>query len=177
MQLDKYSDLIETATAAGIGFLAYVKTSTAKFEGQGGLNSTNYTLFSKGRVEDSIALFIGSNNMGKIDKSYLTNGATARPNQAFPNPLKAFNFTTYAGVAVLLADKILKETVPNKYYKSLPAIPQFVHGAGIGLLVGGIIGGIWDPDPTANLRPGIPNSAPYAPSPRATISQVGLSWS
>jgi hypothetical protein len=136
---EKTSNLIEKGTAAGIGFLSFVKTSTAKFES---MNPTGYGLLSRHRIEDSIACIIGGDNLKSIDA-----GSTSGTTMQF-HPLNAINYTTEVGIGVLVTDWAMRSLVPHKYYKGLPIVPDFVRGAGIGLLVGGIVGGIFDPAPS-----------------------------
>ncbi|MGD0645909.1 MAG: hypothetical protein ABSA75_13465 [Candidatus Bathyarchaeia archaeon] len=137
----KTGKLIEKGTAASVGFLSFVNAATQKFSYGAG-----YPVWSKSRIEDAIACVVGGTAVQSLDSTY---SAGVRNIQGFQlKPLSAINPTTEAGIAVLVTDWALKEALPNKYYKSLPVVPDVMKGAGIGLLVGGIIGGLFDPAPS-----------------------------
>jgi hypothetical protein len=141
----KTGSMIENGTAAGIGFLAFVNAATSKFAPNYKANNSPYPVWGKRRIEDAIACIISSPNMKAIDSTFAGNDS---PTAFALHPLAAFNTTTFTGIGVLAADWAIKEVMPNKYYKSIPMLPDLVKGAGIGLLVGGIIGGIFDPAPS-----------------------------
>lgn len=150
---EKTSNLIQGGTAAAFGFMSWIKTATAKFENvqpTGG----KYGVFDKNRVEDAIMLMIGPEAMRAIDPSFAGGGS-----QAFPNPLGAFNPTTFTGAGFLIADYVLKKALPPKYYKNLPVIPEVIKGIGIGVTVGGVIGGIWDPAPSPSYIKAVQNGS------------------
>lgn len=171
----KTNSLIETGTAVTAGFFGFVSAATAKL-------NPKPNAFSKTGIEYALAMVVGGNNITRIDPSFGDN--PIEPKLDFMGP---FNDVTYAGIGLLAADWILKNEVPAKYYKNLDGVPSVVHGAGIGLLVGGIIGGLFDPpEPQLQVTYGkaaMSNAGVNVPNIRASGSaagfgkQGGLSWS
>lgn len=127
---------IETGTAVGTGVLAWEYEATKKYSQQVGYQG----LFSKGRFEDALSGFVGSDTVRKIDPAYTGQG------KAQFSLFGAINKTSLSGVAILIADSILKSAVPQ--YKSLDVFPSIIKGAGMGMTVGGIVGGMFDPNPS-----------------------------
>jgi hypothetical protein len=165
------SNLIGNSITAATGFFGFVSAATQKFP-----QGPAYSVFSVHRIEDALACVVGGSTIAKIDPSCGTT-ANIKPSFSLTGPL---NNTTYTGAGLLIADWALREFAPNKYYKSLPAIPEAVKGAGVGMLIGGIIGGLFDPEP--QLKPNTTSTfagttaGVAVPSPRGYPSQGGLSW-
>lgn len=156
---EKHEKLIEGVSAAGIGFVSFVKAATMKWESSvynqpGGLHYP-YSLLGKHRIEDALAGIVGGDNVRKMDSTY--DGAA----KATMNPLAILNKITIAGIAVVIADSLLNE-VPQ--YRNLPAVSSIVKGAGLGAAIGGAIGGFFDPEPprsnVGNPYTGNPNPQP-----------------
>jgi hypothetical protein len=145
MEIDtKTSGYIEAGAAAGFAFMSWVKTATQKYEAYNAANvSLSYSIFAKRRIENALALMVGDPAVKALDPTY-TGGVT----QVFPNPIGALNTNTAIGAGLLVTDYILRNFVSAKYYKHLPVIPNLVRGTGIGVTIGGIIGGMWDPEPS-----------------------------
>jgi hypothetical protein len=141
----KTGNLIENASTAGFGFLGFVNAATSKFAGNYASNNASYSVFSKQRIEDALSCIVGKGNVAKLDSSYTQSYAPTAPSI---HPMSALNMTTYYGLGTVIADWALREVAPAKYYKSVPILPDVVKGAGVGLLIGGIIGGIFDPNPS-----------------------------
>jgi len=130
---DKQEGWIETGTAIGTGILAWEASATSKYAANYGKGS----LFTKWRFCDALAGLIGNGLVKKIFPDY-TGQADMNPNL-----MGAINKTSMTGAALLAIDAIVKAIVPE--YKKLPAVASIVRGAGMGLLGGGIVGGIFDP--------------------------------
>jgi hypothetical protein len=129
---------IETGTAVGTGILAWENAATAKWAQKVG--PTYGSLFSKNRFCDALAGIIGNQATKAIVPSW-TGVADMHPNL-----FGALNKTSLSGAAILVADAILREVIPQ--YNRLDGIPSIVKGAGMGILGGGIVGGIFDPNPS-----------------------------
>ena len=142
---EKTGHLVENAATAGIGFLAFVNAATSKFAGNYATNGQAYSLIGKQRIEDALSCIVGSGNVKALDSSYTQSYAPTVPSI---HPMMALNNTTYAGIGLLVTDYALRTVAPAKYYKSIPIVPDLMKGEGIGLLVGGVIGGICDPNPS-----------------------------
>jgi hypothetical protein len=138
---DKTTNLVHTATAVGVGVIAWENAATAKWAANNPVQP--YSLFSMYRFKDAVCGLVGKNIAAKIfnDPSMSGRGADFKP-----TPFGAINQTSIAGIGVSIANKILTEAWPA--YRKLPLIPELIGGAGLGLAVGGIIGGIFDPNPS-----------------------------
>jgi hypothetical protein len=132
---------ITTGVAVGTGILAWEAAATAKFAPWAKANNVPYGLLTQHRFADALGLTIGYDAAHAIFPSE----PCAKGYQTF-NLMGAVNKTSMTGVAVLVADAILREVVPE--YKKLDGIPSAVKGAGLGLTAGGIIGGVFDPNPS-----------------------------
>jgi hypothetical protein len=130
---------IQTLSAIGIGVLAWEQTATAKYAQ---FNPQGYSLLSKPRFRDALCGIIGNKATQKvlnIDPSQMGNA------DFNPNFMGFLNTTVAAGAALIIADGLLNDNV--KLYRDLPAVSSIVKGAGAGMIVGGAVGGIFDPLP------------------------------
>jgi hypothetical protein len=171
---EKNENLLGTGIAVGTGILGWELAATLKYalpndilHYSGGIP---YSPFSQQRFADAVAGLIGNGMTKKIFPSW-TGAADFKPN------LMGFlNKITYTGAALLIADKILSNV---KQYRDFPLAQTIISNAGKGLTVGGIVGGIFDPDPNspaprANAAQG---TAYNVPNPRINNqSQQGIGW-
>ena len=164
----KTANLVENGTMAAAGFFGFIQASTAKYVKNYAAANITYNLWSKNRIEDAIANIVGGKTVQQIDSTYTNPGFAAQGIVPHISIGTVLNNVTYAGAGLLIADAVLKEVVPAKYYKSVPVIPDAVHGTGIGLLVGGIVGGLFDPTPSNAISTSYPSAqGTFVPSPRA----------
>jgi hypothetical protein len=126
--------------AVGAGFLSWEYEATKKWSQ--GNPVPGYSLFSKHRFADALAGIIGKGPKNMIFPSEA--GAAA---DFHPNPMGWVNGTVGIGVAIKIADEILKRIWPV-YEKDLDAVPEVVRGISTGLIAGGALGGIFDPNPS-----------------------------
>jgi hypothetical protein len=139
MEIDaKTEKWLGGVSALGAGFLAWEKEATAKYRGA---NPSGYSLFSKTRFADALAGMIGQKTTHSIFPDW--NGSA----DFHPNPMGWVNQSVGIGIAVKIADEILKRIWPV-YEKDLDAVPEVVRGISTGLIVGGAVGGIFDPNPS-----------------------------
>jgi len=138
---DKQEGWIETGTAIGTGILAWEAAATQKYVANYGKGS----LFQKARFADALAGLIGNELTKKIFPDW--QGAA----DLSPNIMGAINKFSMTGAAILIIDAIVKAVVPE--YKKLPAVSSIVKGAGMGVLGGGIVGGIFDPPSRGTITP------------------------
>jgi hypothetical protein len=147
----KTTDLLGDLTTVGVGVLAWMRTSTKKFG--------TYTSL-KAQFEDAAANTVGAGIVKQMDSSY------AGPGKLQPAFFGWANKTTGAGIALGIADWIVAEVYPP-YTKDFDGLRKIVQGAATGLVVGGAIGGIFDPEPGiggmnyAGMESGTPDSASY----------------
>ena len=134
---ETHEKLIESASAAGVGLIAWMYSATSKY-GTGPNYAGN--AITKWRFEDALAGLIGNQAVRAIDPTW-TGGATFHP-----NALGWLNKGFISGIALTIADAFLTEI---KQYRDLPGVHSVVKGAAWGLILGSAIGGIFDPDPTA----------------------------
>lgn len=132
----KSTDLIGKGTAIGTGLLAWEYEATKKAHP----GDPSYGLFTKWRFADAFSTIAGPEITTQI---FGWSGLGKNPEL---NLFKAANKTTFTGIAIVIADSILKELWPA--YKRADLVTEVVHNAGIGLAVGGAVGGIFDPDPS-----------------------------
>jgi hypothetical protein len=137
---DKQLGWIETGTALGTGVLAFEQASTIKFRAWWG---SSYGLLDKRRFKDAIGALVGKDVLMKIFPDYV--GPITQVEWA-PNIFGAINKTSLSGAAILIADAIAKNLIPQ--YRKMDGLPSVVHGAGVGITIGGAIGGIFDPNPS-----------------------------
>lgn len=129
MQLSaKNETLLQNAATLGVGILAWEKEAT---------RGSTESMFSVNRFGDALAGMIGNSNVKKIIPNYTGSG------EFNPKPMGWINGTTAMGAMALVADWILDSNVDQ--YRKLPAAQSLLKGAGYGALVGGIVGGIFDP--------------------------------
>lgn len=132
---------ITTGVAVGSGILAWEAAATDKFTAWAKANNVPYGLFTKHRFSDALGLTIGYDAAHAL----FPDQPCAKGYQQF-NLMGAINKTSVSGVVILIADAILREVVPE--YKKLDGIPSAVKGAGLGVTAGGIVGGVFDPNPS-----------------------------
>jgi len=160
---DKHEKLIEGATGVLAGFLAWEYQSTQKWAywQSGGMAGappgvgprTGYSLFSMARLQDALAGILGNGAVRRIFPGW--GGAAAFR----PAPLGFLNSTTFTGVALAVLDTLAQE---SKQYRGLPAVHSLVSGTAWGLIIGGAVGGIFDPRPPSGaVTP--PTGAPSGP--------------
>lgn len=129
----KTGDTVTTLGAVGIGILAWEAAATGKY------NRANYSLFSISRFSDALSGLIGKDLALKI---------TGNPTGAdmHPNFFGWANKITGSGVIGYIVNQVLKAYVPK--YKDFDAIAEFVDKVTAAIAVGGVVGGIFDPNPS-----------------------------
>jgi hypothetical protein len=137
---DKTTNLIHTATAVGVGVIAWESQATSKWAANNPVQP--YSLFSMYRFKDAVCGLVGKQIAGKI----FNEDMSARGADFKPTPFGAINKTSMAGIALSIVNKALTDAWPA--YRKFPLISEIVGGAGLGLAVGGVIGGIFDPNPS-----------------------------
>lgn len=137
----KTENWITTGVAVGTGILAWESAATAKFVPWSKANNVPYGLLTKHRFADALGLTIGYDAAHAL----FPDQPCAKGYQTF-NLMGAINQTSVSGVVILVADAVLREVVPQ--YKHLDGIPSAVKGAGLGMTAGGILGGVFDPNPS-----------------------------
>ena len=148
---------LTTLIGVGTGIAAWEAASTQQYVQ---FNPTGYGLFSKQRFGDAVASTFGQGIAKQVMPGY-----TGAANQGF-SPLKVVNKYSVGGGAVLVASELADNL--DHYDKFKP----FVDAIGWGLLVGGAIGGFFDPEGYV-----LPGNAP-ATSPRGTVgSSYGVAIS
>jgi hypothetical protein len=160
---DKTLGWIETGTELGTGILAWENAATSKWAKNNPVK--NYSLFSKYRFQDALCGLIGKDLTGKI----FNEDMSGRGADFAPNIFGAINKTSVTGIIILIADALLKEAVPT--YRKLDGVPNIVHGAGIGVTIGGVVGGIFDPNGGSSSY-GSPSGFQNVPNPRGGSQQT-----
>jgi len=153
-------DLLGDLTAVGTGVLAWMYTSTAMMDAP--------TVSLTQRFEDATANTLGVGVAKQIWPTYAGAGNLT------PKVTGFLNNTTFAGVGLLVADHIASGF--KQYRDKLDGLHSIVEGAGWGITIGGIVGGIFDPDATQpqNVNTGNPMTrgsmygAGNVPYPRAS---------
>ncbi len=136
-------ELLGDATALGTGVLAWMYTSTKTMDGPG--------TPIKQRFEDALANTLGRGVVLAIDPKYSGTGDLT------PKITGFINKTTFAGAGLLVADYIAMNF--PQYKNKLDGLHNIVEGAGWGITLGGIFGGIFDPDVTqVQSQQGNPNT-------------------
>jgi hypothetical protein len=98
-----------------------------------------YSLFSKIRFGDALAGLVGNGNVKQVfGPSY--NGV----GDFHPNPFGWVNKTVGVGIVLRAADYILSRVWG--LYDKLDGVPAVVRGISTGLIAGGGLGGVFDPD-------------------------------
>jgi hypothetical protein len=135
-------------TVAGVvggitGVLSFINTSTSKDVAQGS-SFTTRAIYASSHVlgPDLTWGVLGGGNAGSITINGVTIMKSQLPAQTI-NPYGALNNTTYAGVALLIIDYVIKEAIGSKYGMSY-AHP-WLQSIGAGLVFGGVFGGTFDP--------------------------------
>jgi hypothetical protein len=123
------------ANAAGIGsgVLAWMYTSTAKMG-----NANSRTLSQ--RFEDAAANALGTQVITTLDPNYVANGGQG---SLTPKLMGWANKTTASGILLLAADYFADMAIPQ--YKRLDGLHEIAQAVGYGVTIGGIVGGILDP--------------------------------
>lgn len=134
----KTKDVITGAIAVGTGVLAWESQSTKQWAFA---NPQGYSLFSKTRMEDAISQTFGKGVTQALDPSY--NGLA----DFHTNPFGVINAVSVGGGIALGISALLDDVGPYKHVK------PYVDAAAVGALVGGAIGGFFDP-PSAGPGPG-----------------------
>jgi len=146
----KMDKIVKTGTAAGVGFLAWQSAATNKYP-----YDPSVGIISQHRFIDALSGITGSNLANQASKAVFgpnayqmtpTSGVTNLNGPKF-TPFGALNSITFSGVGILIANSLLKEWVGQ--YKRFPIVPEVVEGAGWGALIGGVIGGMFDPVPSS----------------------------
>jgi hypothetical protein len=127
---------METGTTIGTAVLAWENAATAKYAAA---NPQGYSLFSMQRFGDALAGIIGHDLTFQIFGGKWGGKADFKP-----NIFGAINKTSVSGGIILAVDAILKEVFPE--YRKLDGVPAIVKGAGLGITIGGVVGGIFDPN-------------------------------
>ena len=139
--------VIQKIVSIGTGVAAWEYQATAKYAEYNEAYKGGYSLFSTQRFGDALAGILGNQLTRKIIPGW---GGAA---DFKPNPLGAINKTSVTGGALLFADAFLRKTW-DIYRNDLDMIPDIVQAVGIGVTVGGIVGGIFDPvPPLGNAQP------------------------
>jgi hypothetical protein len=129
----KTYDMAQSLATWGVGGLAWMYTSTAKWE----QFNNPYTL--KQRLADAVG-----NTLGKtVAKTLFPD--VAGDADLKPNLFGWVNKTVGAGALLEIGDKILAE-IWSKYDK-MSGLRKIVDGVATGLIFGGAIGGVFDPEP------------------------------
>lgn len=131
---------------SGVG--AWEFQATEKFD-------HNVSLISKQRFGDAIAQTFGTNVAQKVFPNTQISGKQT------VNPAGVINSTMGSGIGLLIVDKVAEEFFGSAY-KNMDGLQPVIRGAGKGILIGGIIGGLFDPTsgsyptlvPTAGNRTG-----------------------
>lgn len=164
----KNGDMIENLTALGVGVAAWMQTSTAKFnnvanQGPSVAGALNYPL--KTRFEDALANTFGRSTVHQFDPKYGVGGG----GYFQPALFGWANKTVGAGVLLGIADYIAQEVYPP-YTKKFEVIHRIAIGATEGLIIGGAIGGIFDPDPAGNR--GTDPTKPYNAGSPSSVNYI-----
>lgn len=146
----KQAKQLESAVAILSGIGAWEFQATEKFD-------HNVPLISKQRFGDAIAQTFGKNVATKIFPNTPIQGTQTI------NPGAVFNQTTFTGIGLLIADKLLDEFVGTEYRK-IDGLQPVIRGAGKGITFGGILGGLVDATYTAS---GYGGALPQAGGPYA----------
>jgi hypothetical protein len=146
----KQEKQLESAVTILSGIAAWEYQATQKFD-------AGVSLISKQRFGDAIAQTFGNNVAQKLFP-----GTSIQGKQTV-NPQGVLNSTMGYGIVLLIADAVADE-VGGKTYRDLDGLQPVVRGAGKGLLIGGIVGGFFDPSyGTAAPAPGYTISYPRGP--------------
>jgi hypothetical protein len=144
----KLDKLAKYGAGLGIGYMAWTNQATAKFSSYQTASAPN--LFSLQRFCDSTIGLIGNANANAlanaINPDQAARGFGNLGGTQKINPLGFLNKTTIYGAVAIIANGLLKDNLPA--YKRFPILPEVVEGAGWGALIGGAIGGIFDPAPS-----------------------------
>lgn len=140
----KLDKIAKYGAGIGIGYLAWQSAATAKYP-----YSSSIGLISQHRFIDALSGIIGAPTANQLSTSIF--GAGAYQMQGGPagtvfSPFKTLNTITFTGAGLLIANSILKDNVSA--YRRFPLVPEVVQGAGWGALIGGILGGMFDPSPS-----------------------------
>jgi hypothetical protein len=154
----KAYDALGAIATVGTGVLAWMYESTKKYS-----YGTGVPL--KRRLEDAIGNTLGNSVVTTIDPSY-TGSADLHPNfWGWAN--KAVG----AGILLGIADYLGGELIPA-YSKDLDGFRNVVQGVATGLVVGGAIGGIFDPAAPQQKQSGQPNVQSGSGAPESYASVV-----
>jgi hypothetical protein len=142
---------------AVIGITTTLNVATAKFLAPGQTNTwttKSYIILSR---------IIGPQSTSQIVLA-MNPASGGNPGVGLPPagiaPFGPFNSTTFAGVGILIINAVIKHfSVP--YYNTWAA--PFINALGVGTVVGGVVGGLLDPDPSQMTQTGGPPFLSYNP--------------
>lgn len=144
----KVDKIAKYGAAAAVGYISWTNQATSKFSNYTGAGAPS--MFGLQRFCDSLIGIIGNSNANALANAIAPNQSTRGfgnlGGQQQINPIGFLNKTTIYGAVTLVANSLVKDNYAP--YKRFPIVPEVVEGAGWGLLIGGIIGGIFDPEPS-----------------------------